>query len=215
MPQKIVSAEHLPSEKQIGHKSMYNDLTERELIDQAKHDPEAFGHLYDRNYSSILNYCIRRTGDIELAHDITSETFVKALKNIDRFEWRDVSFSAWLYRIAGNEIASYFRKKSYKSISLEHLTENQGLEPVSPQELEEEFIEAQEKLERHKEFLAIREQTGKLPIKYQDVIALRYFMNKSVKEIANILEKPEGTVKSLLHRGLEKLKNQVSKIRKY
>lgn len=214
MQQEIESADRLQTERQIAYHSAYSHLTEKELIDQAKHDPEAFGQLYDRNYSAILNYCIRRTGDIELAHDITSETFVKALKNITRFEWRDVSFSAWLYRIAGNEIASYFRKKSYKADSLDYLSESQGLEPISPEDLEEEFIEAQEELERHKEFLAIREQTGKLPIKYQDVIALRYFTNKNIKEIAEILQKPEGTIKSLLHRGLEKLKNQLSGIRK-
>lgn len=140
--------------------------------------------------------------------------FFKALKNISRFEWRDVSFSAWLYRIAGNEIASYFRKKSYKANSLDYLSESQGLEPISPEDLEQEFIEAQEELERHKEFLTIREQTGKLPVKYQDVITLRYFMNKGIKDIAEILGKPEGTVKSLLHRGLEKLKNQLGKIHK-
>jgi RNA polymerase sigma-70 factor (ECF subfamily) len=214
MQKEIELADRLPIEKRTDHESVYSRLSERELIEQAKHDPEAFGILYDRNYSAILNYCIRRTGDIELAHDITSETFVKALKNIARFEWRDVSFSAWLYRIAGNEIASYFRKKTYKAVSLDHLSESQGLEPVSPHELEEEFIEAQEELERHKEFLAIREQAAKLPLKYQDVIALRYYTNKNIKEIADILEKPEGTIKSLLHRGLEKLKNQLSGMRK-
>jgi RNA polymerase sigma-70 factor (ECF subfamily) len=214
MQKEIELADHLPTQNRPGHGSQYDLMTEKELVYQAKDDPEAFGRLYDLNYTAILNYCIRRTGDIELANDITSETFFKALKNISRFEWRDVSFSAWLYRIAGNEIASYFRKKSYKADSLDYLSESQGLEPISPEDLEEEFIEAQEELERHKEFLAIREQTGKLHLKYQDVIALRYFTNKSIKDIADILGKPEGTVKSLLHRGLEKLKNQLGKIRK-
>ena len=194
-------------------KSMYDRQTEKELVAQAKYDPEAFGRLYDQNYSAILNYCIRRTGNIELAQDITAETFVKALKNITRFEWRDVSFSSWLYRIAGNELISYFRKNSYKSVSLDYLSESHGLEPVSPQELEEEFIAAQEKLERHKEFLAVREQVGKLKQKYQDVIALRYFSNKSIQEIAEILNKPEGTIKSLLHRGLGKLKTYANNVR--
>ena len=194
-------------------KSMYDRQTEKELVTQAKFDPEAFGKLYDQNYSAILNYCIRRTGNIELAQDITAETFVKALKNISRFEWRDISFSSWLYRIAGNELISYFRKNSYRSVSLDYLSESHGLEPVSPQELEEEFIAAQEKLERHKEFLAIREQVEKLKQKYQDVIALRYFANKSIQEIAGILNKPEGTIKSLLHRGIEKLKNQANNVR--
>lgn len=205
-------ADRLSTQNRSEHASKYDHMAEKELVFQAKGDPEAFGRLYDLNYSAILNYCMRRTGDIELAHDITSETFFKALKNIKRFEWRDISFSAWLYRIAGNELASYFRKKSYKTDSLDYLRESQGLELESSEDPEEEFIEAQEELERHKEFLVIREQTAKLPLKYQDVIALRYYTNKNIKEISDILGKPEGTVKSLLHRGLERLKNQLDRV---
>jgi len=204
----------LQTENRNERKSIHDRQAEKELVAQAKYDPEAFGRLYDQNYSAILNYCMRRTGNIELAQDITAETFVKALKNISHFEWRDVSFSSWLYRIAGNELISYFRKKSHKSVSLDYLSESHGLEPVSTQDLELEFITAQEKLERHKEFLAIREQIDKLDQKYQDVISLRYFADRSIQEIAGILGKPEGTVKSLLHRGLEKLKNHANSIRR-
>jgi RNA polymerase sigma-70 factor (ECF subfamily) len=199
-----------PPLKIIEKKLMDNRQTEKELVAQARHCPKAFGRLYEQNYPAILNYCMRRTGDVELAQDITAETFVKALKNIRRFEWRSISFSAWLYRIAGNELASYFRKKSYKAVSLDYLRESQGLEPVSLHELEDELIAAQEKLARHQEFLACRQQVSKLPLKYQEVIALRFFAGKSLKEIAEILGKPEGTVKSLLHRGLERLRNQLS-----
>jgi len=185
---------------------------EKELLARARHCPEAFGRLYNQNYPAILNYCIRRTGDVELAQDITAETFVKALKNIGRFEWRsDGSFSAWLYRIAGNELAGYFRKGTYKAVSLDFLRESQGFEPAAFDELEAELIAAQEELARHREFLDCRQQISLLPLKYQEVIALRFFAGKSHKEIAGILGKPEGTVKSLLHRGLERLRKQLDK----
>lgn len=184
---------------------------EKDLVARARHCPEAFGRLYSQNYPAILNYCVRRTGDVELAQDITAETFVKALKSIGRFEWRGCSFSAWLYRIAGNELAGYFRKGGYKSISLEYLRESQGFEPPSPDELEAELIAAQDELARHQEFLACRQLISQMPLKYQEVIALRFFAGKSHKEIAEILGKPEGTVKSLLHRGLERLRNQTAK----
>lgn len=185
---------------------------EKELLARARNCPEAFGRLYDQNYSAILNYCIRRTGDVELAQDITAETFVKALKNIGRFQWRSVgSFSAWLYRIAGNELADCFRKGASREVSLEYLRESQGFEPVALHELEAELIAAQETLARHQEFLACRQEISLLPLKYQEVIALRFFAGKSHKEMAEVLGKPEGTVKSLLHRGLEKLRNQQSK----
>lgn len=182
---------------------------EKELLARARYCPEAFAQLYNQNYPAILNYCIRRTGDVELAQDITAETFVKALKNISRFEWRGSSFSAWLYRVAGNELASYFRKGTYKAVSLEYLRESQGFEPAACQELEAELIAAQEELARQREFLACRQQISRLPLKYQEIIALRFFAGKSHKEIAGILGKPEGTVKSLLHRGLERLRKQM------
>jgi RNA polymerase sigma-70 factor (ECF subfamily) len=185
---------------------MDNHQSEKDLIARARHCPDAFGRLYDQNYSAILNYCLRRTGDVELAQDITAETFVKALKNIGRFEWRGHSFSAWLYRIAGNELAGYFRKGAYRAISLDYLRESQGFEPVAPHELEAELIAAQEQLALHQDFLSCRQKISQLPLKYQEVIALRFFAGKSLREIAEILDKPEGTVKSLLHRGIEKLR---------
>jgi len=70
----------------------------------------------------------------------------------------------------------------------------------------DEVIEAEEELRRHEDFLLLHENISKLPIKYQDVITLRFFENKQIKEIGEILGKREGTIKSLLHRGLKKLK---------
>ena len=70
----------------------------------------------------------------------------------------------------------------------------------------DEVIEAEEELRRHEDFLLLHENIAKLSIKYQEAITLRFFENKQIKEIAEILGKREGTVKSLLHRGLEKLK---------
>lgn len=180
--------------------------TEQELLARARHSPEAFGQLYDRYYPAILNYVVRRTGNIEAAKDITAETFVKALSAIGRFEWRGSSFGAWLYRIAGNELATYVRKGKYTAISLEHLQETQGLEPVSATEVEAELIAAQETLTRHQQFLTCLQHVRQLPVIYQEVIGLRFFADRSIKEIAEILRKPEGTVKSLLHRGLDRLR---------
>jgi len=179
---------------------------EKEQVEEAKHNPEAFGELYDQNFSAIFNYCLRRTGDAELARDITGETFVKALANIKSFKWRDISFSAWLYRIAGNEISSFFRKNSYKAVSLEYLQEVQGYDPESQYGLEDEVIAAEQELKRHEDYMFYRQKISQLPLKYQEIIALRYFEGKSLKESAEILGKPEGTVKSLLHRGLDKLR---------
>jgi len=176
---------------------------EKELVERAKSDPEAFGELYDRYYSQIFGYVLRRTASIEAAQDVTSEVFFKALKNLRRFRWRDVPFSSWLYRIASHEIANYFRKNKHRQICLEEVPDS--IEH-SAESAETELLKAEAELKRHEEYLALQESISKLPIKYQEVITLRFFENKGLKEIGEILGKPEGTVKSLLHRGLEKLR---------
>jgi len=174
---------------------------EKELVERAKKEPEAFGKLYDEYYSKIFGYILKRTANLEIAQDICSETFLKALKNLWKFRWRNIPFSSWLYRIANNETANYFRKKKFKTISLEKISEL-----ASNHNPEKEFIEAQRKLKEHQDFLKIQKIILKLPIKYQAVVTLRFFEKKQIKEIADILGKKEGTIKSLLHRGLERLK---------
>jgi RNA polymerase sigma-70 factor (ECF subfamily) len=183
------------------------DLSEeKELVRQAQKAPDAFAKLYDHYYPRIFGYVLRRIANLEAAQDITSETFFKALKKLWQFRWRNVSFSAWLYRIATNEINQYFRRAEHKkSASLEELQE-QGFEPISPHDLESELIEAHEELKRHQDFLEIQERIVRLSAKYQEVITLRFFEKKQIEEIAEILGKKEGTIKSLLHRAVEKLR---------
>jgi len=183
------------------------DLSEeKKLVRQAQKAPDAFAELYDQYYPKIFGYVLRRTTNLEAAQDITSETFLKALKKLWQFRWRNISFSSWLYKIATNEINQYFRKAEYKkSISMEELQE-QGFELMSPHDPESELIEAQEKLKQYQDFLEIQEKIVRLPAKYQEVIALRFFEQKKINEIAEILGKKEGTVKSLLHRAVEKLR---------
>jgi len=179
---------------------------EKELVRQAQKAPDAFAKLYDQYYPKIFGYILRRTANLEAAQDLTSETFFNALNKLWQFRWRNVSFSSWLYKIAANEINQYFRRAEYKkSISLEELQE-QGFEPVSSNDPESELIEAQEELRQHREFLEVQNKIVRLPAKYQEVIALRFFEQKQIREISEILGKKEGTVKSLLHRAVEKLR---------
>ncbi len=180
-------------------------IQEKELVLRAQRDPRAFGELYDRYYPKIYHYVLGRTGDVELALDITSTTFFKALTDIKRFRWQGVSFGAWLYRIATNETYTHFRKEKNTRTLLENITtEPSSADPLS------EVIEAEDELERHQEFLRVRDELANLSEKYQEVISLRFFEKKEISEIAEILGKPEGTVKSLLHRGLEQLRKRLS-----
>ena len=83
---------------------------EGELVERARTQPEAFGHLYDRYYSVVLNYLFRRTLDVALAEELTSNTFFNALRALGGYESRG-KFLAWLYRIAGNEIRLNWRAR--------------------------------------------------------------------------------------------------------
>jgi len=179
---------------------------ERKLVRQAQKSPDAFARLYDHYYPRIFGYILRRTANLEVAQDITSETFLKVLGKLWQFRWRNVSFSSWLYKIATNEVNQYFRKAEYKkTVSLEELQEK-GLELLSAHDLESELIEAQEELKQHQDFLEVQAKIVQLPAKYQEVITLRFFEKKQIKEIAGILGKREGTIKSLLHRAVERLR---------
>ena len=183
---------------------------ERTIIEQAKTDPQAFGVIFDRYYPKILAYTVRRTSSVVIAEEIVSETFIKAYKNVSKFRWRGISIEAWLFRIAVNELRMYFRHNS-QTVSLDELFQQEGFEPQADYDLAEEALEAQERLARHKQFVRAQELIRRLPLDYQDVLMLRYVEQKKVSEIAQIVNKKEGTVKSLLSRGLARLRTELAR----
>jgi RNA polymerase sigma-70 factor (ECF subfamily) len=185
-------------------------LNEKELLKQIKRDPQAFSLIYDDHYNSIFSYVFRRLGNYDIAKDVAAETFLKAYQKIGMFEWRNVPISAWLFRIASNEINLYFRHSKYAPACLDdtnlhsHLPYEEGIET--------EKAAMEKALRENQEFLTIHKELLRLDVKYQEVIALRFFEEKSIKEISTILSKKEGTVKSLLSRGLDKLRIAVERL---
>lgn len=182
---------------------------ERRIIEQARTDPEAFGAIFDAYYPKILAYTVRRTGSIVVAEEIVSETFAKALRNLPKFRWQGISIEAWLFRITINEMRMYFRSNA-PIASLDELYQQEGFEAQSDYDVAEEALAAQEELERHEQFIRARKLLGTLPPKYQDALLLRYIERKKIAEIAHIMGKKEGTVKSLLSRGLARLRAQLA-----
>jgi RNA polymerase sigma factor (sigma-70 family) len=176
---------------------------EKETVERARKDSQAFGELYEQYYSPIFAYILKRTASLEASQDICSEVFFKAFHNLGQFHWRDVPFSSWLYRIANNEIANHYRKKGQQLSSLKEVFYST---PFTDTAADSEMIEAEAELMKQEEFLTLHAGISRLPLKYQEVITLRFFQDKQLKEIAEILGKREGTVKSLLHRGLAKLR---------
>jgi RNA polymerase sigma-70 factor (ECF subfamily) len=182
---------------------------EKALIEQCRTDPAAFGEVFDEWYKPIFGYILRRTADYDLSKDIAAETFLKAFLKINGFKWRGVSISAWLYRIATNELNMYYRSSKYKPASLQQLLESPGMEELLHSGADDERDVMEQELKAHDDYNLIRKNLLQLNLKYQEVIALRYFEQKTNGEISQILDKNEGTIKSLLSRGLEKLRNML------
>lgn len=87
-------------------------MDERELVEKAKKDKKYFEKLYEMYFDKIYSYIYYRTFNHLITEDLTSETFIKVLRSLDRFEWKENgSFSAWIFRIAQNVVNDYYRNK--------------------------------------------------------------------------------------------------------
>jgi RNA polymerase sigma-70 factor (ECF subfamily) len=162
------------------------------LISQAATDPEAFGRLYERYVDRIYNYIYHRVGNQYEAEDLTARTFQRALHHIGRYVDRGVPFSAWLYRIAHNLVANWYRDRSRRrDIPLDELL-------LAGQRQDDPYGEAvlSEQVE------AVRLAIRQLSPERQTLMVLKHSEHLSNAEIAAILGKTEGAIKSLYHRTL-------------
>ena len=177
-------------------------MTENEaaLVERAKHDPDAFGLLYEAHVDRIYNYIYYRTGNVRDAEDLTSRTFFRALRSIERYQHQGVPFSAWLYRIAHNLVANWHRDSSRrKVIYLDELSmvaeHGAGPEDALEAIAEEAWLQG-----------AIR----KLDPDRQLLLTLKFGEGLSNIEIGRIMGRSEGAIKSLYHRTLIALKKQLN-----
>lgn len=176
-----------------------SQLDERELIERAKHDPEAFGILYERYVDKIYSYIYYKVGNEEDAEDLTAKTFLRALRHIGNYQDRGVPFYAWLYRIAHNLVANWLRDRSRrKVIPLGILTPRPSNTPEPDEVLEEE--------ERRKAVLAA---IKRLPPDKQELLYLKFVERLTNQEIAQIMGRTESAIKSLYHRTLIALRREL------
>jgi len=165
-------------------------------------DAEAFSYLYEQNVTRIYNYIFYRIGSGADAEDLTARVFHRAFGHIEKYQEKGVPFTAWLYRIAHNLTANWYRDtRRRKEVSLEDHTDLPHQSELPERELEKT---------QEKEVLlnAIR----RLPPDRQQLILLKYLEDLSNGEIAVIMGKTEGAIKSLYHRSLIALREQVMEI---
>jgi RNA polymerase sigma-70 factor (ECF subfamily) len=171
---------------------------EQLIIEAAKQNPEHFGPLYDKYYKQIFGYVYQRMDCKDTAFDVTAQVFLKALTNINRYEFKGVPFASWLFRIAHSEVMQLFRdQKNKRAINadvgdLRHIYE----------EVSEPFFE---------EYIpALQQLIKQLPEEDLQMIEMRFFEQRPFKEIAEILNITENNAKVRMYRILERLKKTIT-----
>lgn len=167
-------------------------------VQAAQGDPALFQPLYERYYEDIFLFVFRRTTDEMLAADICSQVFLKALQRIKSYEYKGVPFSAWLYRIASNEVAQYYRKSNKNRVV--------SMEETNIADLFEEIREHDD--ERHRQLLL--KALDSLKEDDLQLIELRFFEERPYKEIAEMLGITENNAKVKTFRILARLKKYMS-----
>ncbi|MEO7992408.1 MAG: sigma-70 family RNA polymerase sigma factor [Chryseolinea sp.] len=176
---------------------------EYEILERSKKDSKAFGELYEKYFDRIFRFVYRQTDDEDLTSDLCSQTFLSALKNVERYQFRGVPFSAWLYKIASNEVNKHYRKKKkVKVFSIEEIRVRELMEQAN-EDWDEELIE------RMLTFLK------GLPTEMLQVLELRFFEDKDFKEIAFILDITESGAKMRTYRAIDRLRKHFNLHIKY
>jgi RNA polymerase sigma-70 factor (ECF subfamily) len=169
------------------------------LIARAKDDPESFSLLYERYVKNIYSYIYYRTGTHHDAEDLVSRTFYRAMKHFARYEDRGAPFSAYLYRIAHNMVANWHRDRSRRQV----VPLNEMM--LSSVKREQPAAVAEEKGEQEVLIAAVRH----LPPDRQELLILKFVDQLSNAEIAKIMGRTEGAIKSLYHRTLMALRQNL------
>ncbi|MBA8954063.1 sigma-70 family RNA polymerase sigma factor [Actinomadura namibiensis] len=158
-------------------------------------DAEAFGALYDNYVDLVYRYVYYRVGSHALAEDLTSETFLRALRRIGDFHWQGKDFGAWLVTIARNLVTDHFKSGRHR---LEICTA-ELLEPDLPQEGPERAV--LDAMTRRTLLTAVR----RLGSEQQECVVLRFLHGLSVAETALIMGKKTGAIKALQYRAVRSL----------
>jgi RNA polymerase sigma-70 factor (ECF subfamily) len=161
-----------------------------------------FAQIYEQHYDDVWRFHLHAAANVHTALELTSRTFYRACRAWPRFK-PDALAKAWLFRIAVNEWRRELRRRMLaRVIPLSDLHNSEETE-MRFDSVEVESVSAE--IERNECYLQLHRALMKLPPKYHTAIVLRYFEHLPISEVAVILGRPVGTVKSLIHRGLAKL----------
>lgn len=182
------------------HQSKEQIFNESQIIEEAKKDPGRFGLLYEKYYRQIFVFVYRRTGDEDIAGDIVSDAFLKAMVALPKFEFKGVPFSAWMFRIALNEVNMYYRKTSRERIV-----------SIDQTNLGEVLAEAGGDKESEENRQLVMKLLATLEPDEMQMMELRFFEKRPFSEVGEILGITENNAKVRTYRIIDKLKKVLSK----
>jgi RNA polymerase sigma-70 factor (ECF subfamily) len=166
------------------------------LVDLARAgDAEAFGQLYDRYVDTVYRYIYYRVGSSQLAEDLTSETFLRALRRISSFTWQGRDFAAWLVTIARNLVVDHFKSSRFRlEVTTGEMLDADDVQESPEGTVLESFIN-----------VALLKAVKRLNPQQQECVVLRFLQGLSVAETARIMGKNEGAIKTLQYRAVRSL----------
>ncbi|MFA5994370.1 MAG: RNA polymerase sigma factor [Parcubacteria group bacterium] len=170
---------------------------------------DLFGIIIERYQGKLFAYLYRLIGNREEAQDLLQNVFIKAFRNMKSYDV-ERKFSSWIYRIAHNEAINHLKRKSLRRfISWEDIVSTRDKLRTSETE------DGADKAWLRKEVInEVDNVIIKLPVKYRQVLLLRYYSEKSYEEISEILQKPINTVGTLINRAKKRMAKEVDKNRK-
>lgn len=173
------------------------DPSDPHLIQQAQGgDVTAIGTLYDQHHDSIFKYLWLRSGDQQVAEDLTGDVFIRMMSALPNYRSTGVPFRAWLYRIAHNLIVDHFRRANLRTtVPLEAIEESERGDDLQV------AVDRRLMIERLQQALSQLDQIQR------EVVALRFVVGLSLQEVAQVIGRSEAAVKSLQHRGLAALRH--------
>ena len=174
-------------------------MDESTLIERAKTDKEAFGELYEQYVRRIYNYVYYRTGNVQDAEDLPARIFFRAMSHIGAYQDKGLPFSAWLYRIARNLVANWHRDQSRRQIL--------ALDDFVQWHISDARPEMAAQLLGDKEQLL--SAIGRLPAERQELLIFKFVDRLSNTEVGEIMGRSEGAIKSLYHRTLVALRDEL------
>ena len=180
----------------------WENLSDEELVKQILINKDLYALLVERYEEKLLRYVLRiSASSLEDAEDILQEVFISAYKNLNSFD-QDLKFSSWIYRITHNRVISHYRKTTARPKTTTYEGDNELLNILASGD------DIAKDLEKKYTSQEVRDVLDLMEERYREILVLKFLEDKDYKEIADVLEKPMGTVATLINRAKKQFKEK-------